>query len=171
MATIYRIAEHAIGLIVACMPVIPAFFRHIKAQRATQASSTAKDSWKPSLGSNSLSHRAAGRPPRGSTKDPYLLSRDYKELDDLESANALPTSAVDVDVVVLKGGGTTTTVIDGGRSGGGGSAGSRGLVEDGEKRRRAEVMVSRSVQVESHLIGQGPGSVGIGVMHPAHLKR
>lgn len=161
------------------MPVIPAFFRHMKSKRATtQASSTAKESWKPSLGSNSLSYRAAGRPPRGSTKDPYLLSRDYKELDDLESANALPTPAVDVDVVVIKGGGTTTTVIDGGSNagagaggGGGSSSSSRGVVEDGEKRRKAEVMVSKSVQVESHPIGKGPGSVGIGVMPPAHLKR
>lgn len=157
------------------MPVIPAFFRHMKSQRATtQASSTAKESWKPSLGSNSLSYRAAGRPPRGSTKDPYLLSRDYKELDDLESANALATSAIDVDIVVIKGGGTTTTVIDGGSSagaGGGGVGSSKGVVEDGEKRRKAEVMVSRSVQVESHPIGQGPGSVGIGVMPPVHLKR
>ncbi len=162
------------------MPVIPAFFRHMKSKRATtQASSTAKESWKPSLGSNSLSYRAAGRPPRGSTKDPYLLSRDYKELDDLESANALPTSAVDVDVVVIKGGGTTTTVIDGGSNAGGGGGGGagggggggRGVVEDGEKRRKAEVMVSRSVQVESHPIGQGPGGVGIGVIPPAHLKR
>lgn len=103
----------------------------------------------------------------------------------MESANALPTSAVDVDVVVIKGGGTTTTVIDGGSNGGGGGDGgggggsgvrggggcSRGVAEDGEKRRKAEVMVSRSVQVESHPIGQGPGSVGIGVMPPAHLKR
>lgn len=160
------------------MPVIPAFFRHMKSKRATtQASSTAKESWKPSLGSNSLSYRAAGRPPRGSTKDPYLLSRDYKELDDLESANALPTSAVDVDVVVIKGGGTTTTIIDGGSNAGGGGGGGaggvggRGVVEDGEKRRKAEVMVSRSVQVESHPIRQGPGGVGIGVMPPAHLKR
>lgn len=187
---IRSIAEHAIGLIVACMPVIPAFFRHIKSKRATtQASSTAKESWKPSLGSNSLSYRASGRPPRGSTKDPYLLSRDYKELDDLESANALTaSSAVDVvdDVTVLKGGGTTTTIIehgsggvgglgDGGGGGGGGNT-SRGVnVEDREKGgrgRKAEVMVSRSVQVESHPIGQGPGSnVGIGVMPPAHLKR
>lgn len=196
--TTYSIAEHAIGLIVACMPVIPAFFRHLKSKRATtQASSTAKESWKPSLGSNSLSYRASGRPPRGSTKDPYLLSRDYKELDDLESANALTaSSAVDVvdDVTVLKGGGTTTTIIEhgggGGGSGGlgglgglgdgggggGGNTSSRGVnVEDREKGRggrKAEVMVSRSVQVESHPIGQGPGSnVGIGVMPPAHLKR
>lgn len=182
------------------MPVIPAFFRHIKSKRATtQASSTAKESWKPSLGSNSLSYRAAGRPPRGSTKDPYLLSRDYKELDDLESANALPSSTVDVvvvdDDVVLKGGGTTTTIIEhsggsnassggggsgsggvgGGGDGGGGRNSKKGVnVEDGEKgkRKKAEVMVSRSVQVESHPIGQGPGSgVGIGVMPPAHLKR
>ena len=95
----------------------------------------------------------------------------------MESANALPTSAVDVDVVVINGGGTTTTVIDGGSNAGGGGGGGagggggRGVVEDGEKRRKAEVMVSRSVQVESHPIRQGPGGVGIGVIPPAHLKR
>lgn len=163
------------------MPVIPAFFRHLKTQRAstTQASSTAKESWKPSLGSNSLSYRAgARRPPRGSTKDPYLLSRDYKELDDLESANALPPASSVVDVIaVVKGGGTTTTIIDGGRGGGGGggssSGGGAGGIEDGGggERRKAEVMVSRSVQVESHPIGQGPGSGQLNIMPPAHLKR
>lgn len=90
----------------------------------------------------------------------------------MESANALPpaSSAVDVvddDIGVVKGGGTTTTIIDGGGGSGGG-----GKIEDGGagERMRAEVLVSRSVQVESHPIGQGPGS-GLNVMPPAHLKR
>ena len=142
------------------MPVIPAFFRHIKSQRA--ASSTAKESWKPSLGSNSLTYHAAGRPPRGSAKDPYLLSRDYKELDDLESANCTLQPALAIDIDVVKGGGTTTTVIDGGDTSGDGPDRRREVAEGGK------LLVSRSVQVESHPIGQGPA---VNVMLPAHLKR
>lgn len=130
------IAEHAIGLVVACMPIIPAFFRHVNHHWTQRSSKTGSETWETGIGSNSLSYRA-GRPPRGTNKDPYLLSRDYKELDDLEHQRP---SREDI-----KG---TTTIIDGGHHG----TTSEQTLEGFHTVPETGALVSRSVQVESHPI-------------------
>ena len=76
-----------------------------------------------------------GRPSKGSANDPYLISKDYQELDDLESGAG-------------DGKGTTTTTIKGGRSGS--DVGQEQIVEEFQESPTVSALVQRSVVVESH---------------------
>ena len=85
------------------MPVFPAFFRHVFHGKSESASSTSRsDGWGSGSGSSGLAHRNA-RPVKGASKDPYLLSREYEELDDLGNTHHAS--------IEIKG---TTTTIEGG---------------------------------------------------------
>ncbi|MCJ1469736.1 hypothetical protein MMC07_008377 [Pseudocyphellaria aurata] len=95
------IAEHAVGLIVACMPILPALYNrmaHLKSE--SRASKTHAETWR--TGNGTFANRRK-RSLRGSSKDPYLLSSEYKELDEIENGNK--TSA--------RSEGTSTTIHSG----------------------------------------------------------
>ena len=85
--------------------------------------------------SSFISARKA-RPSKGSANDPYLISKDYQELDDLESG-------------AHDGKGTTTTTIKGGVSGSGSSIQGQ-MVEELQESPNSNALVSKSVHVESH---------------------
>ncbi|KAI9747944.1 MAG: hypothetical protein M1815_003738 [Lichina confinis] len=124
--------EHAIGLIVACMPVLPAFFRHVIRQKAlTGASASGPDSRK-TYGSGGLGYRRSGRPVKSGDNDTYLLSVDYQELEDIESKT---THGSGVKVSTNQGN----------------DMASQPRTVDGVQiNPHTDVIVSRSIQVESH---------------------
>ncbi len=92
------------------------------------------------------------RPSKGSANDPYLISKDYQELDDLESG-------------AHDGKGTTTTTIKGGRSG---SSTQEQMVEELQESPNSNALVSKSVHVESHprVIGEARTAP-----LPVHVRR
>ena len=100
-----------------------------------------------------------GRPSKGSANDPYLISKDYQELDDLE------TGAGD-------GKGTTTTTIKGGRSGS--LIGQEPIVEELQESPNISALVQKSVLVESHprVVGE-PRVIGEArtTPLPVHIRR
>jgi hypothetical protein len=140
------IAEQAVGIIVGCMPILPAFFRHISDQKS--------QSPKPSGNgymSSFISSRKA-RPSKGSANDPYLISKDYQELDDLESG-------------ANDGKATTTTTIKGGHSD---SSIHGPIIEELQESPNASALVLKSVHVESHprVIGEARTAP-----LPVHVRR
>ena len=100
-----------------------------------------------------------GRPSKGSANDPYLISKDYQELDDLETG-------------VGDSKGTTTTTIKGGRSGS--DIGQDAIVEELQESPDIRALVQKSVVVESHprMVGE---MRGIGEARttplPVHTRR
>ena len=148
-----RCAEHTIGIIVGCMPVLPAFFRHIALKRSEgQSGNTPRSGWKASLRSGTFGYRNARRIKKGSN-DSYLLNTDYRDLDDPEHG----------PVEEIKGG--TTTMINGGGSD---ISIPQQTVEGLHGSLATSALVSKSIQVESH-----PRTVETlhVVPQPAYLKK
>lgn len=65
-----------IGLIVGCMPILPAFFRQLKSNG---------QNLRKGLGSSVLSYKRTANSHRGCFIEPHLLGRDNLELADLEN--------------------------------------------------------------------------------------
>lgn len=80
-------AEQFIGIIVSCMPILPAFYRHIAAQRS-ESGSSGSSSLRRNLSTSVKGHRSGGsKASKGRPKDPYPLysTRGYEELDEIEA--------------------------------------------------------------------------------------
>ncbi|KAI9747112.1 MAG: hypothetical protein M1815_004617 [Lichina confinis] len=122
-AALMALSEQAVVMIVGGMPVLPALFRHLYHSK-DRSRTTGSGSESRKTGSSFPSRQT----PRPTTGDDYLLSRDYKELDDLEHQHKRRT---DIQ--------TTAPGTDAGYS----DASLSSLTGDG-------VVVSRSVQIESH---------------------
>lgn len=115
------------------MPVLPTFFRNtFNCKTASHSSKTRHDSY--SRASGTFAYRMA-RPTKGAPTDPYLLSADYKELDDIEHGHNYNGS---------KG---ITTTINGGLSD---VSIPEQTVEDLYGSPATSALVSKSVQIESH---------------------
>lgn len=90
-----NLAEQFIGVIVSCMPVLPAFYRHLRNSKSQGASDEHGGLSASIMGFQSKSKKFSdgSRPSkRSATKDPFPLSttgdlttRGYEELDELES--------------------------------------------------------------------------------------
>ena len=79
------VAEQFIGIIVSCMPILPAFLRHISKHPRTRY---AGSSFKKDISSSVLGYRSGSlKASKAQPKDPYPLdvTRGYEELDDAES--------------------------------------------------------------------------------------
>ncbi|MCJ1263282.1 hypothetical protein MMC22_003152 [Lobaria immixta] len=76
-------AEQTAGIIVGCMPILPAFFRHIfHPTSGSRSSKVLSASWRKGHSSSG----SAGRTARlKASRDPYFLNRDYSELNELET--------------------------------------------------------------------------------------
>ncbi|MCJ1469750.1 hypothetical protein MMC07_008392 [Pseudocyphellaria aurata] len=76
-------AEQTAGIIVGCMPILPAFFRHtFHFTSGSRSSKGPSSSWRKGLSNSTSAHRNARlKAPR----DPYFLNRDYSELNELET--------------------------------------------------------------------------------------
>lgn len=101
--------------------------------------------------SSFISSRKA-RPSKGSANDPYLISKDYQELDDLESG-------------ANDGKATTTTTIKGGHSD---NSIHEPVIEELREIPNVSALVSKSVHVESHprVIGEARTAP-----LPVHIRR
>ena len=128
------------------MPILPAFFRHISGPR----SSSSKPSGNGYI-SSFISNRKS-RPSKGSANDPYLISKDYQELDDLESRG---NDSKGITTTVIKGGRSDTSIQD-------------TIVEELQESPRNNAVVSKSVHVESHLRVFGEARTA---PVPAHIRR
>ncbi len=113
------------------MPVLPAFFRHVSHQLSHSNPSKSRESWRTAFGSSTY------RKAKANKGDPYLLSTDYKELDNVESGHRLALAA--------KAG--TTTTINARRSDNSIPA---QTVEGLHGSPDTNALVSKSIQVESH---------------------
>ncbi|KAL9125699.1 MAG: hypothetical protein Q9217_005144 [Psora testacea] len=80
------IAEQMIGIIVACMPVLPALLPHLRG-RSSQARNSGSNSQsiRKNLTNKVTGYRSTARLSRMQTDDPDLLHNDYEELRDLEN--------------------------------------------------------------------------------------
>ena len=78
-------AEQTTGIIVGCMPVLPAFFRHVsrKGSKSLSFKSRSETGGAGPTSSSLVYHNA--RSTKVKSNDPFLLSREYEELDDLEN--------------------------------------------------------------------------------------
>lgn len=120
-------------MIVGCMPVLPAFFRHISTQRTEAQNPPPYRGWR-GFGNSTIAYRNAKKMKK--SNDSYLLSTDYKELDDIENGHS-PGGDV-------KG---TTTMIDGGCSR---TSIPEQTVETLHGSPATSALVSKSVRVESY---------------------
>ena len=98
------VAEQFIGIVVSCMPLLPAFVRHIsKHSQTTYAGSSVKKN----AISTALGYRASiSKASKAQPKDPYPISvtRGYEELDDPETqmqATGLGVIVRDVEMTVI----------------------------------------------------------------------
>ena len=97
------VAEQFIGIVVSCMPILPAFLRHISKHPQTRyAGSSGKKNISSILGIQSGSSKASKAQPR----DPYPLdvTRGYEEIDDAEAhmqATGLGCNVADVEMSVF----------------------------------------------------------------------
>jgi len=69
------------------MPVLPAFYHHVTAQRS-HSGSTGTSGLRKNLKASILGHTSGGsKGPKAKPKDPYPLdsTRDYEELDEIEA--------------------------------------------------------------------------------------
>lgn len=116
------------------MPILPAFFRHhFHPTTGSQSSKALSASWKKGLpSSNSASRNARLK----ASRDPYLLNRNYSELNELESGT-------NNTIVEIRG---TIKMDDGHDPAPLPDHAVDGFYGDPNNR----VIVSRSVQVESH---------------------
>lgn len=151
------VAEHAVGIIVGCMPVFPALYRHISTKREARRAAVSKSgphsdrSWRTAFGTSSYVHRRADHSnSKGSKKggDPYLLSMDEIE-PELENG---PRNQSERDLESgMVGGGMTITTVRGGSDGSSLNEGQkRNTVEGFNGRSDTNALVSVAVQVESH---------------------
>ncbi len=101
---------------------------------------------------NSFISARKARASKGSANDPYLISKDYQELDDLESG------ANDSK-------GTTTTTIKGGRSD---TSIPEPIIEELQESPNSSALVSKSVHVESYPRVMGEARTA---PLPVHLRR
>lgn len=103
---------------------------HLKSD--SQASKTHTETWR--TGNGTFANRRK-RSPGGSSKDPYLLSSEYKELDEIENGNKTSDRSE----------GTSTTIHSG--------VNNPSIVQTVEGLHGSpdtNAMVSRSIHVESH---------------------
>lgn len=80
-------AEQFIGIIVSCLPILPAFYRHIAARRSP-SSSADPSGLRKNLTTSILGHKSGGsKGSKSQSKDPYPLytTRGYEELDEIEA--------------------------------------------------------------------------------------
>ncbi|MCJ1460422.1 hypothetical protein MMC28_010804 [Mycoblastus sanguinarius] len=85
--SLMNIAEQFIGIVVSCMPILPAFYRHVAAQHS-QSGSSGSSGLRNNLSSSILGHRKSGsKDSKAQPKDPYPLysTRGYEELDETEA--------------------------------------------------------------------------------------
>ena len=142
------VAEQTTGVIVGCMPVLPALFRYLSQQLSQLRSSGASGGWRFGRGSSSLLIRgskssSSSSPPRAN--DPYFLgTKESDAATDLESARGRP----------LDFNGTTTTTIKGGASDSSLSEKTAAVPPDADDQQSLHhpnrAIVSKSIQVESH---------------------
>lgn len=137
-------AEQAIGIIVGCMPALPAFFHHINPSRQSKSSTPGRGDWR-SSGTGRLGYWKA-ESMRVAANDPYLLSTECRELDDVENHRSIS----------YKTNGTMTTIQGGLQN----SPILSQKVECLHDNPNTHAVVSRSVQVESHprLFQEDPAS-------------
>ena len=92
------VAEQFIGIVVSCMPILPAFLRHI---------SRHSQSVKKNISSSILGYQSGGsKASKAQPKDPYQLdvTRGYEEIDDAEAqmqATGLGGFVRDVEMSVI----------------------------------------------------------------------
>lgn len=144
------------------MPVLPAFFRQVIRKRPESRSSKSRSkTYRVSPGSSNLAYRNA-RSTKGKKNDPYLLGREYEELDDLERGHRLSVN--------MKG--TTTTIV--------GPSNQRSLLEQSfralQDNQISSPLVSRnsSGHIASSRHGRKPCSTAFGPyqgMNVAYRKR
>lgn len=91
---LYSIAEHTIGLVVGCMPILPAFFRRIKPN---------SQNLRKGFGSNVLGYKKTAKPCREGSDEPHLLDKDNLELADLENRRSSEPSGSTMTVSVIGG--------------------------------------------------------------------
>ena len=91
---IYSIAEQMIGLIVGCMPILPAFFRQIKHD---------SQNLREGFGSSVLSYKKTANSRREDSIGPHLLDRDTLELAGLEHRGSFEPSGSMTTVSVTGG--------------------------------------------------------------------
>lgn len=146
------LAEHAIGIIVGCMPVLPGLYRYyVKPKSQSRSSKSRTESWKRAIGSGTF---GSGGKRKKRSHDPYLLTTDYKELDDIEHGHMLPEE--------IKG---TTTTIKGGCSE---TSISNQAVEGLHQNPNTKAVVTRSVQVDSYPRAMDANPIA---PPPVHMKR
>lgn len=90
-----NLAEHFIGVIVSCMPILPAFFRHFRRSAAASVNGSPKGEFtanilvfqKPNVISTKRSKSSKTKDPFPvySTTDDKMTTRGYEELDELEA--------------------------------------------------------------------------------------
>lgn len=148
-------AEQATAIIVGCMPVLPALYRHMITSRAKPASykKSPSDYWRSQHSersgrkTNSFISRKIGPHHKNSTF--YLLShndRDHNELTDMEKGYYKPSNPISSSH--RKG---TTTIIKGGCSESSfGDEATRNMKENEPP--NVMPLVSKTVRVESHPI-------------------
>ena len=117
------------------MPVLPALFRHIRHIRQQRSESRESKShsegWRGELGGSTL------KPSKGGSNDSYPLSREYREVNDLESGHK---TAIEIR-------GTTPTTDGESYDKPSNSMQTVGGLQGSPD---TAVLVSRSIQVESH---------------------
>lgn len=135
-----------------CMPILPAFFRHVSHQLSNSDPSKAqRESWRTAFGSTSYVRKNA-RPKRKG--DPYLLSTT----DELEKGFPGQES------FEVKG---TTTIVEARRSSD--TSTPAQTVEGLHGSPETNALVSRSIQIESHprtMLEKNPV-----VSQPAHIRK
>lgn len=80
-------AEQFIGIVVSCMPILPAFYNHLKSHHS-QAQSSNPNSFGKKITSSIMGHKSSSsKSSKGQPKDPYPLysTRGYEELDEIEA--------------------------------------------------------------------------------------
>ncbi|KAL9116630.1 MAG: hypothetical protein Q9187_006846, partial [Circinaria calcarea] len=130
--TLLSVAEQAAGIIVGCMPVFPAFFRHV-ADRKLKAQSSKSRTTDFERSTFVFGNK---NPIRDSLKTSPVLNGEYKELDDLENGRK-----------PIAGDRRTITTVEG-------CCGEPPTLEEVaiglNQDPKMNCLVSKSVQVESH---------------------
>lgn len=144
--TLMAVAEQVAGIIVGCMPIMPAFFRHVLGQSQTPAShDSSQKNRKLRYAMFSIGGGSGNSRRKGASKDPYnittaLNTNTYQELDDIEAGKASQAKN-----------GTSVTITGNPFDSSLDSVREVGEVPDNT------VLTSRSFQVESH--PRGPADI------------
>ncbi|KAL8811929.1 MAG: hypothetical protein Q9223_007418 [Gallowayella weberi] len=95
VVSLLNLAEQFIGVIVSCMPILPAFYRHLKSQNSSHTNESPKGGLSASiLGFQKQSVASSKRSKNSKLKDPFpvysttddkMTTRGYEELDELEA--------------------------------------------------------------------------------------